>query len=231
MSGSDAIRVAIADRHGLCAAGVVSALAAADDIRVVGLAASSADATRLLQAHDPDVLIVDPPEAEPDIVAAIGALRRQAPRTRIVVLTARDDARSVGLALDAGAAAYVLKSINPVDLPSVIRQTVHRSVHLPRPWAPEEQPSLSARERQVFELVVEGRSNADIAHRLSISHAAVKFHVAAILRKLGVRNRTQAAAALLRPGRSPAPDRGVPARTAASGHAARFHEGRHRLAT
>ena len=113
MAGSDAIRVAIADRHGLCVAGVLGALDTARDIRVVGRAASGADAPRLLRALSPDVLVVDPVGPDADRVAILEALRRQGRRTRIVVLTALEDAKSVAFALDAGAAAFVLKSINP----------------------------------------------------------------------------------------------------------------------
>jgi DNA-binding NarL/FixJ family response regulator len=221
--------VAIADRHGLCVAGVLGALEAADDIRVVGRAAS-ADAPRLLQALDPDVLIVDPAGPDSDRMAILAALRRQARRTRIVVLAALGDARSIAFAWDAGAAAFVLKSVSPVDLPSVIRQAVESSVHLPPP-RPEVEPTLlSARERDVLELLVEGRPNADIARHLGISFPAVKFHVAAILRKLGVRTRTQAAAAILGAGRSRAPDR-IP-RTASSDQRARARRTRRlRVAT
>ena len=225
VSGSDAIRVAIADRHGLCVAGVLGALDGARDIRVVGRAASSADAPHLLRA-DPDVLIVDPAGPDSDRVAILAALQRQRRRTRIVVLTALEDSQSIAFARDAGAAAFVLKSVNPLDLPSVIRQAMESSVHLPPP-RPEGEPAvLTARERQVSELLVEGRSNAEIARGLGISHAAVKFHVAAVLRKLGVQNRTQAAAAVLTRGRSRLPGRGLAPRTTPPGERTRPHSTR-----
>jgi DNA-binding NarL/FixJ family response regulator len=209
---SDTIRVAIADAQGLSVAAVLGALDAAADIRVVGRAASGADAPRLLRALDPDVLIVDPAGAESERFAILARLRRERPRTRIIVLTAHDDPRSVSVALDAGATAYVLKSVNPVDLPSVVRQAVDRSVHLPPPPRPPEAVALSTRERQVLELLVEGRSNAEIARRLDSTHATVKFHVATVLRKFGVRNRTQVAAAVLRRSDARAPARESPSR-------------------
>lgn len=200
MEPSDAIRVAIADRQGLCVVGVLDALEAAGDIRVVGRAESGAEAPRLLRSVDPDVLIVDPAGPDADRVAILTELRQPECHTRIVVLTAHEDPQSVAFALDAGAAAYVSKSVNPVDLPSVIRQAVEASVHLPPPPPRTGPAALNTREREVLQLVAEGRSNAQIARSLGISLAGVKFHVAAVLRKLNVRTRTQAAAAVLRHG-------------------------------
>ena len=177
---------------------------------VVGTATRLEDALALVRSHTPDLLIAeladDEPGAVPDaILGAIRDLRRDYGSLRVVAMSSSGAHEDVGQALAAGAAACVLKTAQPHDLASAVRQTFGQSIffkaspHVSRNGGPDEHPRardqkplLTRREREILELVAEGRTNADIAQRLWVTQQTVKFHLSNVYKKLGVSNRTQA---------------------------------------
>nr|MDQ4030143.1 response regulator transcription factor [Actinomycetota bacterium] len=120
-----------------------------------------------------------------------------------IVLSLYDDTDHIDAALAAGAVAYVIKTAQPEDLRSAIRQAFAHSVYLPgRPPAgaapaparlvPEDMPDLTRRELEILRLVAEGHSNTELAKMLWVTEQTVKFHLSNVYRKLGVGNRTEA---------------------------------------
>jgi NarL family two-component system response regulator LiaR len=121
---------------------------------------------------------------------------------RVVVLSIRHEPEAIEQALDAGAAAYVVKTAHPDDLASAIRQAFQNSVYLPATRNDVEIPrpardavgaaELTRRELEILQLVAEGHSNAELGRMLWVTEQTVKFHLSKIYRKLGVSNRTEA---------------------------------------
>ncbi|MDX6644718.1 MAG: hypothetical protein QOK40_445 [Miltoncostaeaceae bacterium] len=196
------LRVAIADDHRLMLAGIRRALERSPDIKVVGEASNGEEALVLVEREHPDVVMLDLSMPQRDGLSTLSELRRQYPDLVVIILSASEEASHIDDALGRGASGYVFKSINPLDLPSTIRQVIEGSVHHPRargaggghsssaPAAPT--GGLSDRELDILRLVAEGLSNVDIASRLFVTGQTVKFHLSNIYRKLGVANRTEA---------------------------------------
>ncbi|MEL6981738.1 MAG: response regulator transcription factor [Actinomycetota bacterium] len=201
---SEQISVLVVDDHDLLRHGVASSLGRYDDLTVVGEARSGEEAIELATELDPTVVVMDL------IMPGMGGVEAtrqlcQRSMTRVLALTSFVDNELVQQALDAGAASYLLKNVDAGDLAEAVRMTARgRSAFAPeatRVLAERSSPpvdDLTDREREVAALLAEGRSNADIAHELSLSVFTVKNHVSQILSKLRVRSRTQAAAAILR---------------------------------
>lgn len=202
------ITVLVADDHAVVRRGVCSFLATQPDIDVVAEAANGNDLLALAAEHRPDVALVDLQMPGLDGVEAIRRLTRESPSVRAVVLTSYAADSDIFPALEAGALSYLLKDASPTELAAAIRAAAAgESVLHPRIAGRlvaflrgdrSQQPSalreLSARELEVLRLVAQGLSNADIAARLVISAKTVKTHVSAILTKLDLSDRTQAAA-------------------------------------
>ena len=114
----------------------------------------------------------------------------------MIVLSGFDDAAWIEQALDDGASAYVLKSVDPRDLPAIVRQTVEGTVvaspPLSRETPPAEQVGLSDREQEILRFVADGLTNGAIARKLFVTEQTIKFHLGSIYRKLGASNRTEA---------------------------------------
>jgi DNA-binding NarL/FixJ family response regulator len=197
----DRIRLVIADDHGILRAGVRALLAPAGDIEVVGEAADGAAAVELCERLDADVVLLD--IAMPGLGGLETALqlRRQHPRTRILVLTQYGDREYVRRFLEAGAAGYVLKKAAS-GLADAIR-AVHRGGlvldpeiardALERPQQPrgsDSYDSLTDREKQVLKLVAEGMSNKEVASALGISVKTAMCHREHVMSKLDLHNRT-----------------------------------------
>jgi two-component system NarL family response regulator len=138
-------------------------------------------------------------------VEAIRAIRKLHPKLRFIVLTTYDGDEDIHKALEAGAQAYILKGMSHNELVNAIR-TVHSGLkYIPASVSKSlaERPphsELSAREMEVLELIVKGRSNREIGEALGISEATVKWHVNIILSRLNVSDRTQATVAALQRG-------------------------------
>lgn len=197
------IRVVVADDHDMLREGLATFLSMHKDLMLVGEVASGAEAFRLCQEIEPDVVLMDLIMPEMDGVTTIKLIHAAQPQIRIIALTSFGDADLVRAALQAGATSYLLKNVTADRLAEAIRATW---AGLPT-FAPEVtegllgaqsgQPAalrdaLTARERDVLMLLGRGASNAEIALQLQISRYTVKNHVSSILSKLGVDSRTEA---------------------------------------
>ena len=172
-------------------------------VRVLGKVTRSSSALTFLSGSAPDLLItgIRMPEGEMDGISLVREALQLAPSMKAIVLSMYEDRAHVEAAFAAGAAAYVLKSANPDDLRSAIRQAFEPSLFLASDFmngAPEPaergpvDAGLTRREVEILQLVAEGYSNAQLAKMLWVTEQTVKFHLSNIYRKLGVANRTEA---------------------------------------
>jgi NarL family two-component system response regulator LiaR len=203
------IRVLLVDDHAVVRQGLRAFLQLQPDIEVVAEAASGPAALEAAASHEPDVVLMDLVMPGGDGLSAIAALTRTNPQARVLALSSFADDEQVFGAMEAGAAGYLLKDVEPDDLAAAIRQ-VHAgqpaldpevAARLMRRVAEPRQPvaeQLTPRELDVLRLVVEGFANKEIARRLAITEKTVKTHVSNILQKLGVPDRTSAAVLALR---------------------------------
>jgi NarL family two-component system response regulator LiaR len=200
-----AIRVLIVDDHDMLRRGLRFFLKSFDDLELVGEAASAQEAIQLCGQAEPDVVLMDMVMPDVDGAEATRIIRRQCPQIQVIALTSFQEEDLVERALQAGAIGYLLKNVAAEDLAQAIRQAhAGRSTLAPeatevliratreRTDAPDY--GLTGRGKEVLTLLVDGLSNAEIAERLVVSVATVKFHVRGILSKLGVSSRTEAAA-------------------------------------
>lgn len=198
------IRVIIVDDHPVVRRGIHFALATAEDICVLAEAGSGEEAVRLCQEQQPDVVLMDIMMPGMDGVATTRALKQQCPKAQILVLTSFQEGQYVRDALKAGAIGYLLKDVAIDELAQAVRNanagqsTLHRAATAaliqPPAVRPDLTEELTERQREVLSLVVQGYSNQEIANRLFVSLATVRFHVSTILAKLGASNRAEAAA-------------------------------------
>jgi DNA-binding NarL/FixJ family response regulator len=213
-AGGGRIRVLIADDHPVVRQGLQVLLSVQDDIDVVGEAPDGAQALDLVAKLDPDVLLLDLKLPGLDGVAVLRELRDRGLRARALVLTSAAGGALVTSAVQAGAAGFLYKDVDPDALVRAVR-SVHdgHTLLAPeaagavlRPGAPGPAGSagsaglavrglgaLTRREREVLGQLAEGRSNREIARSLRVSEKTVKTHVSSVLAKLGVADRTQAA--------------------------------------
>jgi DNA-binding NarL/FixJ family response regulator len=219
----DVIRVVIVDDQPLVRAGFRMVLASQRDIQVVGEADDGAQALRLLQDTQADVVVMD---IRMPIMDGVEATRRLCSETtgapRVLALTTFDTDEDAFAALHAGASGFLLKNVPPEDLlaairvvaagdavvaPRITRRLLDRfagQFSPPREVDARVNP-LTDREHEVFLLVAQGMSNAEIAERLFVAETTVKTHVGRILTKLSLRDRVQAVVlayetGLIRPG-------------------------------
>ncbi len=195
------IRVAIVDDHPVVRDGIAANLRASGRIEVTASLATVAEALALREG--PDVLVLDAELAGDDGLAAIPALKAALPGLRVVVFTAYGGEERVALAFARGADSYVLKG-TPADelIETVVAVAAGRS-RLSHEVTSQLALSavrhargehLTRREREILGLVAEGLANRAIAERLHITERTVKFHLTAILARLGAKNRSQALA-------------------------------------
>ncbi len=198
-----AITVLIADDHPVVLQGLAVLFEVQDDIRLVGQASDGAEAVRLTGKLDPDVLLLDLKLPGLDGMGVLSQLRAQGTRTRVLVLTSAAGPSGPALALQAGAAGFLYKDVDPDALVRAIRAVNDGNTVL----APEAAvlvaarpggdvsgiAALTAREREVLALLADGRSNREIARSLGVTEKTVKTHVSSVLGTLGVADRTQAA--------------------------------------
>ncbi|HWG65169.1 MAG TPA: response regulator transcription factor [Streptosporangiaceae bacterium] len=202
---SPALRVLIVDDHPVVRQGLRTLLEVADGIEVVGEADSGGSAVGAAAALEPDVILLDLKLPGLDGLAVLAGLRDQGLPSKVLVLTSMEDPASVTLAMRAGAAGFLYKDVDPDALVRAVR-SVHDGNTLLAPEAAgallrgsdgdgqvQGIGALTAREREVLTHVAHGRSNREIARVLQVSEKTVKTHVSAVLAKLGVADRTQAA--------------------------------------
>jgi DNA-binding NarL/FixJ family response regulator len=205
------IRVLLADDEAMMRAGIRAILSTDPEIEVIAEAADGAAAVDLTLAHRPDVTLLDIRMPRLDGLAAAAEIGRRSPAVAVAVLTTFGDDEYVARALDEGVRGFLLKSGDPRELiagvhavagggaylaPSVAARLIGRvrTADLSRePAARARVASLTERERAVLSLLGAGLSNAEIAQRLHLVEGTVKGHVSAILARLGLSNRVQAA--------------------------------------
>jgi two-component system nitrate/nitrite response regulator NarL len=201
---SHSIRLVVADDHPLFLDGLVHSLNNADDVTVVGQASDAAGALLLVQEHLPDIVLLDITMPGGGLTAARD-ISIACPAARIVMLTVSEDEDDLLAAMKVGASGYVLKGVSSGELLAVVR-AVHRGevyvapslagallreMSKPRPADPL--AVLSAREREVLELLASGLSNYEIGQRLCLAERTVKHYMTNVLTKLQVRSRVEAA--------------------------------------
>ncbi|GLZ32280.1 DNA-binding response regulator [Lentzea sp. NBRC 105346] len=200
-----AVRVVLADDEALLRRGLKVLLEADGRVKVVGEAGDGAELISVVEQCMPDVALIDVQMPGVDGLEAVRRLRTWAQPPAIAVLTTFDLDDYVATALDLGAQGFLLKDAEPDALVRAVVDLAAGGAVLDPRIAARLLPrlrgfranraldSLSARERQVLELVASGRSNNAIAEALSLSEATVKSYVSTVLTKLGVENRVQAA--------------------------------------
>ena len=192
------LRVVVCDDHELLRSALRLILRPEEGLEVVGEAADGAEVVPLAQRLEPDVVVLDLQLPRLDGLQCLELLATASPRVRTVVLSAADDAETIDAAMRRGAAGYVLKSVNPLDLPAAIRQSVEGAVFQPSRLLEGLRPpgsrsgGLSEKESAVLDELAKGYSNRQIAQALWLSEQTVKFHLRNVYRKLGVANRTEA---------------------------------------
>ena len=209
------IRVLLADDEAMVRAGVRAILGTDDAIDVVAEAADGVEAVDAVRRHRPDVAVLDIRMPRMDGLAAGAEIRRTMPQTAVVILTTFSEDAYIARALGDGASGFLLKSGDPRELiaglkavaegaaylsPKVAQRVIaelsagHGGGVMARAAAAKEQVAvLSPREREVLGLVGAGLSNAEIAGRMYLVEGTVKAYVSAVLTRLGVKNRVQAA--------------------------------------
>lgn len=203
------IRVLVVDDHPVVREGLVNVLEDEPDMEVVGAVGSAEEAVARAGEARPDLVLLDLELPEMDGAEVIPELSAGVRGSRVLVFTAYETDERVFRALRAGARGYLLKGASGEEIVNAIR-TVHAGgSHLEAGVAArvledlgreaeEARPSLTEREEEVLQLLVEGRLNKQIASALGISERTVKFHVHSICEKLGARNRTEAASLAVR---------------------------------
>ena len=195
--------------------GIREFLEEAGDVEVIAEADDGAEALRLVEAHQPDVAVLDVRMPEITGVEATRRIKERFPQVGILILTAYDDAPYVFALLQAGADGYVLKTASGNDLVRAVR-TVHRGESALSPeiaskvvrqamsgrpeGAADQVEALTDRELDVLRLAARGLTNLAIGHELDISHRTVQGHLASIYGKLAVNSRTEAVTEALRRG-------------------------------
>jgi len=198
-SGKLRLRVLLADDHKLIIDGVRRALEETGDFEIVGEATKGGQVMPLVGRTQPDVVLLDLRMPEVDGLVTLEQIRKRHPSIKVIVLSVSTDPRLIENVLKRGASAYIVKSVNPVDLPSAIRQafdeTVYTAIGLPDSNSPTaaKEAGLTDRELAILTALARGLSNAAIAKELWVAPQTVKFHLTNIYRKLGVANRTEAA--------------------------------------
>ena len=194
------MRVLIADDHPLILAGIKQALEADEGFEVVAETHVGSQVLPLVSQTSPDLVLMDIRMPEMDGLTALDRIRERYPNVKVVILSVSTDPDLIQNVLNRGASAYVVKSVNPIDLPSVLRQamegTVYSAVGLPEKSDENDaarSAGLTDRETTILKALARGLSNEAIGKELWVAEQTVKFHLTNIYRKLGVSNRTEAA--------------------------------------
>ena len=199
------IRILIVDDHPIVRLGVAALIASSREMICVGQASTGEEAVRLYSACEPDITLMDLRLPGMSGVETIRAIRQKSPAARFIVLTTYEGDENIYQALEAGASGYLVKGLPQEVLINAVRKVHDGGRYLPPPMmqALSERTHdtiLSARERQVLQLIAKGKSNKEIAVELGITPATVKCHVSVILTRLDASDRTQAVVTALHRG-------------------------------
>jgi DNA-binding NarL/FixJ family response regulator len=192
------VKVLIADANRLLLEGFRRALERVDDIEIVGAAHTGPHLLELVARRRPDLVAMDVHLQAADRTPCLDVLRREHPDLKVVVLSASAPPDLVRAALGRGAAAFIVKTVAPADIPSTLRQAYEQTVYhavgvAARPEDPLRSAGLTAREITILRALARGLSNKAISRELWVAEATVKFHLRNLYRKLGVANRVAAA--------------------------------------
>jgi DNA-binding NarL/FixJ family response regulator len=193
------MKVLIADDHRLIVEGIRRALESAEDIEIVGEASMGSQVLPLVRRLNPDVVLLDMRMPQMDGLVCLDGIRKNCPKVKVIVLSVFSDPEHIQAAFRHGASGYIVKSVNPVDLASAIRQavdgTVFHAIGLPESGdnAVGKANGLTERELSILKAVARGLSNSAIGKELWVTEQTVKFHLTNIYRKLDLANRTEAA--------------------------------------
>jgi DNA-binding NarL/FixJ family response regulator len=194
-----AVRVLIADDNRLMLEGVRRALEPVEDIEIVGTTHTGSHVLSLVERRRPDLVALELGMRGADGRRCLELLREQHPDIKVVVLSASSAHEDIREALTSGARAFIVKTVNPRDIPAALRhahdETVHHAIGFEP--SPEDQlraaAGLTERELTMLKALARGLSNKAISRELWVSEETVKFHLGNLYRKLGVANRLAAA--------------------------------------
>jgi len=200
------IRILIADDHALFREGLRRILELEKDIKIVGEARDGVEALRLADRLKPDVILMDISLPGPNGIRMTRQIKKRYKKVHVIMLSMYEDTTHITESFQAGASAYVIKARPSGELVQVIRSVFREGVSIPpliehkllkgirNPDFLSGTPraNLTKREVKVLKLVASGKTNKEIANRLSVSEKTVKNHLNHIYRKLGVKNRAQA---------------------------------------
>ena len=222
MTSTPPIRVLLVDDHALFRRGIASILAAERGFEVVGEAANGLEALDRARELMPDVILMDIFMPGANGLEATRRIKEALPYVKIVMLTVSEEDQNLFEAIKSGAQGYLLKKIEPQELFAMLKGVVQGDAPISRAMAgkilgefgrqarraaptPLPGADLSPREKEVLELVTQGKSNKEIAAALAIAENTVKNHLKNILEKLHLENRVQAATFAIREGLIPKP--------------------------
>ena len=202
---ADKLKLMLVDDHYLVRMGLASIMALEPDISVCAEAASGEEARALFRAHRPDVTLMDLRLPDVSGTETLQAIRHEFPDARIVMISTYVCDEEIYGAMQAGAMAYLVKSVQRDELTTAIRKAAAGQRHIPAEVAARladriAGAQLSARELEVLRLLVSGRRNREVANALDITEGTVKLHVSSILAKLGAEDRTEAVTIALQRG-------------------------------
>ena len=199
------LKVMLVDDHYLVRVGLASVIAVENDMVVHAEASSGEQAVAMFPTHRPDVTLMDLRLPGMGGTETVAAIRRDYPDARFVMLSTYVCDEEIYGALQAGAMAYLVKSVQREELTTAIRKAAAGQRHIPSEVAARladrvAGSQLSSREIEVLRLLVSGRRNREVAAALEITEGTVKLHVSSILAKLGADDRTEAVTIALQRG-------------------------------
>lgn len=202
---SDALKIMLVDDHYLVRMGLASIIALEPDMTLCAEASTGEQAVALFHAHRPDVTLMDLRLPGMSGSETTHAIRTAYPDARIIILSTYVSDEEIFGALQAGAMAYLVKSVQRQELTHAIRRAAAGLRHIPPEVATRladrmSRAQLSARELEVLRQLAGGKRNREIASALDIAEGTVKLHVSSILGKLGVVDRTEAVTVALHRG-------------------------------
>jgi len=222
-AAGEVTRILVVDDHALFRVGIANILSREPDLEVVGEAEDSRSAVDRALETSPDIVLMDLSLPSPGGIETTQRIKREIPATGIIVLAVNEDEDSLVDAIQAGAAAFILKDVGPDDLVTIIRRVadgeflindkvfskpavatrVLKEFRELAVYGQEAAPifaPLSPREVEILDNIAQGMTNKQVAYALTISEQTVKNHMSSILRKLSVNDRTQAVVYAMRQG-------------------------------